>query len=390
MSTSTLSKLVLDFKSVRERTEQLCAPLKLEDYVPQPVAFISPPKWHLAHTTWFFEEFVLTKHVPGYSVFHPDFSYMFNSYYNTVGKRVLRAERGNMTRPSLDEVMSYRQHVNKHMEALLEGELSSALESLLHIGLNHEQQHQELLITDLKYILGHNPLFPVYDSGGSLMSGLNPEQGWVPVDEGIYDIGFSGSGFSYDNEHARHKAYIQSCRVSKSLVTNGEYLEFIADGGYERHVFWLDEGWAWLRENNIRGPLYWHQINGEWHYYTLGGLKRVEPDAVLAHVSFYEAAAYAEWRGMRLPTEAEWETAAESLPWGERWEWTNSAYLPYPGFKKPAGAVGEYNGKFMINQMVLRGASTATAPGHSRNTYRNFFHPHMQWQYSGIRLATDG
>lgn len=390
MTTRAVHTLLEKFEEVRKLTGAICEPLKLEDYVPQPVEFISPPKWHLAHTTWFFEEFLLKPHRSGYKVFHADFSYFFNSYYNTVGERVIRAERGNMTRPALDMVWDYRLYVDKHMRLWLEEGLPEELHGVMQVGLNHEQQHQELLITDLKYILGHNPLFPVYREQGSLMSDTNTAQGWVPLEAGVYEIGHTGEGFCYDNERARHRTYIQDCKLQKALVTNAEYLEFMSDGGYERHDLWLDEGWAWVNAQHVRSPLYWHHLDGGWRYYTLAGLRKIEPEAILAHVSYYEAAAFAEWKGMRLPTEAEWEVASNQLSWGQRWEWTNSAYLAYPGFRKPEGAVGEYNGKFMINQMVLRGASTATSPGHSRNTYRNFFHPHMQWQYSGIRLATDG
>ena len=386
----TATSLSEAYTAVRSYTEKLCKPLKTEDYIPQPVEYISPAKWHLGHTSWFFEQFILRSHYSGYKEFHPDFSFLFNSYYNTVGRRIMRTDRGNMTRPTVEEVYEYRAYVDRHMRSLLESDDSaSRLDGLLAIGLNHEQQHQELLITDLKYILGHNPLFPVYRPGGSLMSQKNTSSGWTEVEEGIYGIGAQGEGFCYDNEHGRHKVYLHPFRISNALVTNGEYLEFISDRGYERFELWLDEGWAWVNSHVVRNPLYWHQINGRWHYFTLEGLKEVDPDAQVSHVSFYEAAAFAEWKGMRLPTEFEWEAASDHFSWGTRWEWTNSAYLPYPGFRKPPGAVGEYNGKFMVNQMVLRGASSATPPGHSRKTYRNFFHPHLQWQYAGIRLAND-
>ncbi|MEM7658109.1 MAG: ergothioneine biosynthesis protein EgtB [Bacteroidota bacterium] len=376
------------FLSVRSHSEALCAPLEIEDYVPQPVPFISPPKWHLAHTTWFFEVFLLETFLPDYQTYHPDFSFLFNSYYNAVGDRVFRADRGNITRPGVQEVYAYRTHVNEAMLRLLEREdFSERMGQLLILGLNHEQQHQELLITDLKYTFGHNPIFPVYREDFSLVNQYNERSGWVEVPEGVHEIGFQGAGFHWDNELGRHKVYLHAAELSTALVTHGEYLAFMADEGYKRADLWLDEGWSWVNEGQHRAPLYWHQIDGEWHHYTLAGLKKVDPNAILCHVNLYEAAAFAEWKGMRLPTEFEWEAVADQLQWGHRWEWTNSAYLPYPNFSKPPGAIGEYNGKFMVNQKVLRGGSTATSPGHSRKTYRNFFHAHLQWQCMGVRLA---
>jgi ergothioneine biosynthesis protein EgtB len=274
------------------------------------------------------------------------------------------------------------------MQQLLETRpVPPALAELLVLGLNHEQQHQELLITDLKYILGHNPLFPVYQSALSATANAGGTEGWASLEEGVYEIGFAGEGFCYDNELGRHKVYLHPAEIRRSLVTNGEFIEFIEDGGYERFELWLDEGWAWVNTHTVRSPFYWHQVDGQWQHYTLGGLQAVRPDDMLCHISLYEAAAFAAWKGMRLPTEFEWEAAADQLIWGARWEWTNSAYLPYPYFSIAPGAVGEYNGKFMMNQIVLRGASVATSPGHSRKTYRNFFHPHFRWQYTGIRLA---
>lgn len=381
----TSEDVIQKYREVRAYSEKQCSPLITEDYIPQPVVYISPPKWHLGHTTWFFEEFILKHHLSDYQIFDEDFAYVFNSYYNTVGKRVLRADRGNLTRPSVDKVYEYRKYVDDHMHHLMEQD--SSIQDLLILGLNHEQQHQELFVTDLKYILGHNPLFPVYQEGYDLTSNLNEEHGAISMPEGMYDIGFHAEGFCYDNEQARHRVFLHDYEISKSLVTNGEYIEFINDGGYERFEFWLDDGWAWINEHKMRAPMYWHLIEGAWHQYTLAGLKQVVEDEILCHVSYYEAAAFAEWKNMRLPTEFEWEAASEQFRWGSRWEWTGSAYLPYPGFAKPAGAVGEYNGKFMINQMVLRGASTATSPQHSRKTYRNFFNPPLRWQYNGIRLA---
>lgn len=375
------------YLKIRNRTEALCKPLQVEDYVPQPVPFASPPKWHLAHSTWFFEEMILKKNLKSYKEYHPDFGFLFNSYYNTIGQRTFRADRGNITRPGVSEVYAYRSYVNEHMMELFDQDLSPELRELIELGLNHEQQHQELLITDLKYTLGHNPIFPVYDENTNFLADKNLFSNWISIEEGIYEIGHDGDAFCFDNELNKHKVYLHPFEISNALVTNGEYMQFIEAGGYSRFECWLDEGWSWLNENQINSPLYWHKINGKWHYYTLAGLKEVDLDAILGHVSFYEAQAYAAWKGFRLPTEFEWEAASRFLDWGKRWEWTNSAYLPYPGFRTAAGAVGEYNGKFMINQMVLRGASVATSPGHSRKTYRNFFHPHFQWQYSGIRLV---
>lgn len=374
------------YNSVRKHTEHLCNPLKTEDFVPQPVNFVSPPKWHLAHTTWFFEQFILKEHLPDYAIFDEDFSFLFNSYYNFVGKRVFRADRGNITRPSVQEVFEYRAYVDMHMQILLQLK-SEELKDLIELGLHHEQQHQELLLTDIKYILGNNPIFPTYDENIDWEKQKSEESGFVKIEEGIYEIGFEGDDFSFDNEHGKHKVYLHEFEISNSLVNNSDYLEFINDNGYKNFSYWLDEGWSWVTENKIEAPLYWHKIDGEWYSYTLSGLEKVLPDAILTHISFYEASAYAAWKKMRLPTEFEWEIASDKLEWGKRWEWTNSAYLPYPNFKKPEGAIGEYNGKFMVNQMVLRGSSCATSPNHSRKTYRNFFHADERWQFNGIRLA---
>jgi len=374
------------YNSVRKHTETICQPLKTEDFVPQPVNFVSPPKWHLAHSTWFFEQFVLKEHLPDYKVFNDDFSFLFNSYYNTVGKRVFRADRGNITRPGVQEVFEYRAYVDMHMQILLQLK-SEELKELLELGLHHEQQHQELLLTDIKYILGNNPIFPVYNEDLDWENDTNSETGFAKIEEGIYEIGHNSEEFSFDNEHGYHKVYLHEFEISRALVTNAEYLEFINAGGYKNFKYWLDEGWSLVTENKIEAPLYWHKIDGEWHYYSVKGLQEVNPEAVVTHVSFYEASAFAEWKKMRLPTEFEWEIASDKFDWGKRWEWTNSAYLPYPNFKKPEGAIGEYNGKFMVNQMVLRGSSCATSPNHSRKTYRNFFHADERWQFNSIRLA---
>lgn len=374
------------YNSVRKHTEIICQPLQTEDFVPQPVNFVSPPKWHLAHSTWFFEQFVLKEHLPDYKVFDDDFSFLFNSYYNTVGKRVFRADRGNITRPGVQEVFEYRAYVDMHMQILLQLK-PEELKELLELGLNHEQQHQELLLTDIKYILGHNPIFPVYKEDLHWENDTNSETGFAKIEDGVYEIGHNSQDFSFDNEHGHHKVYLHEFEISKALVTNSEYLEFINSEGYKNFKYWLDEGWSWVSENKIEAPLYWHNIEGEWFHYTVNGLQKVNPEAVVTHISFYEASAFAEWKKMRLPTEFEWEIASDKFNWGKRWEWTNSAYLPYPNFKKPEGAIGEYNGKFMVNQMVLRGSSCATSPNHSRKTYRNFFHADERWQFNSIRLV---
>jgi ergothioneine biosynthesis protein EgtB len=389
MTTATLhdeTDLNILFQQVRRYSVGQCEPLLSEDYVPQPVVFVSPPKWHLAHTTWFFEEFVLKPFDRNYRDFDQSFGYLFNSYYNTVGQRIMRTDRGNLTRPPTSKIYDYRKYVDEHLEVLLRSADEAVRETVI-LGLQHEQQHQELFYTDLKYIFGHQPLFPVYREDGNLSKAENLVGGFLHIGEGVYDIGYDGKGFCYDNELGRHQVFLHDFEISKALVTNDEYLEFMADGGYDKHELWLDEGWAWVQQQHKQAPLYWHLIDGQWHHYTLAGLKPVVPGELLCHVNFYEASAFAEWKGMRLPTEFEWEAASNQLSWGQRWEWSASAYLPYPGFAKPEGAVGEYNGKFMINQMTLRGASAATSPNHSRTSYRNFFHPQYQWQFSGIRLA---
>lgn len=375
------------FTLTRTKTESLCEPLHIEDYIPQAVDFASPPKWHLAHITWFFEEMILKPYMPGYEEFDPEYGFLFNSYYQTAGERTLRSRRGVITRPTVADIYDYRKHVDKAVISLLEQEPQDSVLTLVELGINHEQQHQELLLTDLKYVLGLNPTFPVYDPAAELVNSATDKTGLLTIDAGNYQIGHQGEGFSFDNELGQHTVHLDGFQISKGLVTNGDYLEFIDAGGYQQFQFWLDDGWSWVNEQKISKPLYWHKIDGEWFYYTLAGLKQINIDASLAHISFYEAYAYASWCGMRLPTEFEWEIASSQFKWGSRWEWTASAYQAYPGFAISDGAVGEYNGKFMINQMVLRGASVATSEGHSRPTYRNFFQPYMQWQYSGIRLA---
>ena len=377
------------YKKVRAYSLHLCDPLYIEDYIPQVAEHTSPPKWHLAHTTWFFEEMILKKIDSNYIEFNPQFNFLFNSYYQTIGERAIRDQRGVMTRPLVSEVKKYRDYVDEKMFLLLSKEIDNDLSDLIILGLNHEQQHQELLITDLKYTFSHNPIHPVYKENFSLVNDENQgKQEWILIEEGTYKIGHKkNDGFSFDNELGRHKVYINNFKISNHLVTNKEYLEFIEAGGYTNFGYWLDEAWYWLQENKIEAPLYWKKNNNDWYYYTLSGLQKVNPNAIVTHISFYEAQAFATWKGMRLPTEFEWESASSLINWGQRWEWTYSAYLPYPKFNIADGAVGEYNGKFMINTMVLRGSSNATAEGHSRKTYRNFFHPKFRWQCNGIRLV---
>jgi ergothioneine biosynthesis protein EgtB len=383
--------LLEQYRTVRKASEAICRPLQKEDYVVQPIVDVSPPKWHLGHTTWFWETFILIPNQAGYRPCNPDYNYVFNSYYETIGARVVRTDRGNLSRPSVDEIYDYRKYVDAAMEKFITAGPAKELEDLVVLGLNHEQQHQELLFSDIKYILGHNPLFPAWsdqdideDQAVGIASQPTP---FLSVPAGIYEIGYSGDGFCFDNELARHKVYLGDFRIAAGAVTNQEYLEFIEDGGYKNFSYWHAEGWDWVKKNSILAPLYWHFIDGRWFQYTLAGVRPLASQQLLCHVSYYEAVAFAAWKGCRLPTEWEWEAASGGFSWGKRWEWTESAYLPYPGFKKAGGAIGEYNGKFMVNQMVLRGASVATPAGHSRNTYRNFFHPYLRWQFTGIRLA---
>jgi ergothioneine biosynthesis protein EgtB len=375
------------YLEVRKRTEQICAPLQTEDYVVQPVVDVSPPKWHIGHTTWFFETFILKENFPGYKEFDPDYNYVFNSYYETVGARVIRTDRGNLSRPTVEDIYKYRKYVDEAMSKFLSKEHPKELQEIIKLGLNHEEQHQELLLTDIKYILGHNPLFPAYKKDQPSIAGLHPSREFIFIENGIYQIGYKGNDFCFDNELGRHKVYLQDYSIAKQLITNGEYLAFMQANGYTDFRYWHAEGWDWVKTNEVKSPMYWHYLNGNWYHYSMQGLIPVDLNDTLNHISFYEASAYAAWKGMRLPTEFEWEVAAPQLEYGSRWEWTESAYLPYPGFTKAPGAIGEYNGKFMVNQKVLRGASEITSPGHSRITYRNFFHPHLRWQYTGIRLA---
>jgi len=409
------ASLLQQYLKLREASLAICAPLGVEDHNLQPMPDASPAKWHLAHTTWFFETFVLSQYMQEFRPYHPAFRNLFNSYYNAVGDRPVRALRHILSRPSLDEVHAYRIYVDEAMVHLLTLVLPPAAVELIELGINHEQQHQELIITDVKNGLWANPLRPAYRvKPEHAAAGDNPVSPptWHSFPEGIYSIGFEGSSFAFDNEGPRHNVYLQDFRLASRLVTNGEYLDFIRDGSYSNPLLWLSDGWDCVRNNQWNAPLYWEQRDGEWWNYTLEGLHPVRLNEPVCHIGFYEADAYARWAGARLPSEFEWEVAARSCPaggnflesdtlhpqppqtadglaqmFGDVWEWTGSAYTPYPGFKPAAGAVGEYNGKFMCNQMVLRGGSCATPQSHIRATYRNFFPPHARWQFMGVRLA---
>lgn len=384
IQTSILSEL---FSQTRSDTEMICKPLQIEDYVVQPIVDVSPPKWHLGHTTWFFEEFILKPHKSGYKLFDEQFAFVFNSYYESVGARVVRTDRGNLSRPTVEQVYAYRKYVTEHLSEMLQEGIDQEIESLVEIGCHHEKQHQELLLTDIKYILGNNPLLPAYAKNFKESTPQDFSQQWIKIPEGVYEIGYEGEGFCYDNELGRHKVYLHDFEISNKLITNGEFLEFVKDGGYEQVLLWHAEGWDWVQTNNIKHPLYWHKIDGSWKQYTLAGLQDLDSSAPVAHISYYEAFAFAQYKGMRLPTEFEWEIAQKHFEWGQRWEWTESAYLPYPNYKKAPGALGEYNGKFMVSQKTLRGGSVATSSNHTRHTYRNFFQPGLRWQFTGLRLV---
>jgi len=408
------------YSTIRNQTEFLCEPLSLEDYVVQPIVDVSPPKWHLAHTTWFFETFLLKNYLDDYKEFNREYNYLFNSYYESVGSRMVRTDRGNITRPGVQEINDYRSYVDEKMAVLIDRYSGNPeVLRILEIGLQHEQQHQELLVTDIKYILGHNPTFPVYRKPATEINnhaGVNTEA-FLEMPEGVYSIGHRGTGFCFDNEKETHRVYLEPFGIREYLVTNQEYQHFVDDGGYRHFEYWLMEGWEWVKTLETKAPMYWHYLNDQWMQYSLYGLRPLNPQAPVSHISFYEADAFARWKGLRLPTEFEWEVACVQhqpmapgnsgfsedgvyapLPpasagnpqfLGEVWEWTASAYRPYPRYQPENGALGEYNGKFMVNQMVLRGGSCATPRSHIRPTYRNFFHPHLRWQFTGIRLSKD-
>ena len=378
--------LLKRFKDTRKLTETICKPLVTEDYSVQPNENVSPPKWHLAHSTWFFEQFILVELSENYHIYNDDFAFLFNSYYNNAGKRILRPNRGLMTRPTVSEAYDYREYVTNKILELAQNNSSEKFLQLLEIGINHEQQHQELLAYDIKYILGNQPTFPKYTTEMHLKQEMQ-ESDFIKIEEGVYEIGNNTNQFSFDNEFGVHKTYIQTSEICNKLVTNGEFIEFINDGGYENFNLWHAEGWDFINNNNIKAPLYWYKIDEEWFYYNFDGLVKVDQNLPVMHCSYFEAYAFAEWKNMRLPTEFEWEIAADKLNYGQLWEWTSSSYLPYPKFEKVDGALGEYNGKFMVNQQVLRGASIATPPNHSRKTYRNFFPTNARWIFNGIRLA---
>ena len=410
------------YGAVRQASEHFAAPLAVEDYMLQATPDVSPMKWHLAHVSWFFETFLLRPHLSEYRPIDERFLFLFNSYYNAIGPQHSRPQRGLISRPTVDEVYDYRRHVDEGMRLLLDTagrEQLQEIAPLLTLGLHHEQQHQELMITDLKYNLAVNPLRPAYHDAAIPRGVSTPPVEWVEHPGGVSRIGWAGDAFAFDHELPRHDVLLYPHRIASRLVTNGEFLAFMADGGYERPEFWLSRGWGSVQEEGWNSPLYWEQIDGEWWQYTLSGMQRVDEHAPVVHVSYYEASAYAGWAGKRLPREEEWEHHASALPvdghfvderlyqpvaldtgggapagglrqlFGDVWEWTSSAFLPYPGFRPLEGAAGEYNGKFMMGQMVLRGGSVATPRDHVRASYRNFFYPPDRWQFMGFRLAED-
>ncbi|NBC27300.1 MAG: ergothioneine biosynthesis protein EgtB [Bacteroidetes bacterium] len=416
---TTLSKreqILKRFKEVRSFTMELAEPLETEDYIIQIVEHASPAKWHLAHTSWFFEAFFLEKAMKSYQTKHPQYGYLFNSYYLQTGEPHCRNKRGNLSRPTVKKVLDYRQHINEHVFEFLENctdEQFEEWEPIIEVGLHHEQQHQELMLTDLKIMFSNNPLHPAYLEKSRPKALPQSDLNWHHFDEGIYEVGHPGGSFGYDNEFPRHKTYIHDFELADRLITNGEYINFMESGGYEDPKYWLDEGYAQVVENEWDSPLYWQKNSGQWHQFTLNGLEPVDMNEPVTHVNYYEADAYARWAGCRLPTEFEWELAAEPLEvdgsfvdarhfhpvganpaktglkqmFGEVWQWTRSSYAAYPGYETFPGALGEYNGKFMCNQYVLRGGSCATSKNHFRKTYRNFFHTKFSWQFTGIRLA---
>ena len=405
------ASLAARYRTARTASERLCAPLEPDDYLLQSMPDCSPPKWHLAHTTWFFETFVLGPHAPGFRPFHPNFCYLFNSYYEAVGARWPRPARGLLSRPTVPQVYDYRRATDDAVLDLLERadeRQLAAMKSLIELGLNHEEQHQELLLTDLKHALALNPLTPVYATEPPTPAAATPLR-WESFPAGVRSIGYDGDAFAFDNESPRHRVFLEAFEIASRPSTAGEYAAFIEGGGYERPELWLSDGWAARQREGWHAPLYWDRDGDDWQVFTLHGMRPLDPHEPVCHVSYYEADAFARWAGARLPTETEWETAALArttaddllLPirphpeagvsqfFGTVWQWTASPYTAYPGYRPAAGALGEYNGKFMCNQMVLRGSSCATPAGHARPTYRNFFPPHARWQFSGVRLARD-
>jgi ergothioneine biosynthesis protein EgtB len=387
-------ELVEAFLTVRGETERRAAPLSPEDQLIQSMPDASPAKWHRAHTTWFFEQFLLSEHYPGYRPFHPDYAFLFNSYYVSAGPRHARHERGHITRPGAEEITDYRRHVDAAVvkffhEAPLETLRSIA--PLVEVGLNHEQQHQELMLTDILHAFAQNPVAPAYDAVWRFPASTRSGDEWVALSEGIHTVGHADDSFHFDNEKPAHRALVGPVKLARNLVTNGEWLAFMKDGGYRTAMLWLMDGFATASREEWQAPGHWCEVNGEWRVMTLAGLKPVDPNAPVCHVSYYEADAFARWTGKHLPTEMEWEVAARAGQlndaFGIVWQWTRSAYSPYPGYRAIEGALGEYNGKFMVNQLVLRGSSLATPERHSRVTYRNFFYPHHRWQFTGLRLA---
>ena len=420
-SVSTTSRRVSvtsqDFQAIRDETEALAAPLSPEDQQIQSMADVSPTKWHRAHITWFFETFLLLPHLPGYVAYDPMYQFLYNSYYVSAGERHARDKRGLISRPTSEEITAYRQHVDEAMNRLIEEVVPGdpALHDLLILGLHHEQQHQELLLMDIKHVLSTNPIRPKYHERKIDEAGSVPELEWHDFDGGLIEIGHSGEGFTFDNEGPRHRRFIEPFSLADRPVTNGEWLQFMAAGGYHEALNWLSAGWGAVTENSWEAPLYWEPTENGWFMHTLHGFVPVPHDEPVCHISYFEADAYARWADARLPTEAEWEHAAGDLPvegnfvdsgklhpsadnsstpglrqlFGDVWEWTSSSYDAYPGFRPAEGAVGEYNGKFMVNQYVLRGGCCATPLGHTRRTYRNFFPTHSRWMFSGLRIARD-